>query len=165
MFSNLSSRSCKAPLRQDTSVRGQSWIYSSPRAGHSLRALISLNRMQLSNPASCRALAPSSPRRLVSSSIPKRFRKDRVFTFRQDRSRSGVLFMATNDSSLQFFNPDRSMSPSPPVRYRVFKWEGLRVERPEGVPPFDSLKTFEEPIVTSDEQNAVLEKFTDLVYA
>ena len=35
----------------------------------------------------------------------------------------------------------------------------------EGVPPFDSLKAFEEPIVTSDEQNAVLEKFTDLVYA
>ena len=39
------------------------------------------------------------------------------------------------------------------------------VDAPEGVPPFDSLKTFEEPIVTSDEQNAVLEKFTDLVYA
>ena len=39
------------------------------------------------------------------------------------------------------------------------------VAAPEGVPAFDSLKLFEEPIVTDEEQNAVLEKFTDLVYA
>ena len=39
------------------------------------------------------------------------------------------------------------------------------VAAPEGVPAFDSLKVFEEPIVTKEEQDAVLAKFTDLVYA
>ena len=39
------------------------------------------------------------------------------------------------------------------------------VPAPEGVPAFDTLKTFEEPIVTSEEQAAVIQKFQDLVYA
>ena len=39
------------------------------------------------------------------------------------------------------------------------------VAAPEGVPAFDTLKTFEEPIVTSDEQAAVIQKFQDLVFA
>ena len=39
------------------------------------------------------------------------------------------------------------------------------VAAPEGVPAFDTLKTFEEPIVTSEEQAAVIQKFQDLVFA
>ena len=39
------------------------------------------------------------------------------------------------------------------------------VAAPEGVPAFDTLKTFEEPIVTKEEQDAVLDRFTELVYA